>query len=130
MTEITQTFLGTKHSLRQTQQGAGLSNGRISKYKCRCYCCTIQSSQSHAPHYSSITLALTNNARQTKQNHCLNKIVPRRLKMRVHSVPRCSYFYRHFPALCLLQSNPPNAIPRHTAAAQCCTATTGWALLT
>ena len=54
------------------------------------------------PCHRSITLALTNNARQTKQNHCLNKIVPRRLKMRVHSAPRCNNFYRHFPA----SSNP------------------------
>jgi hypothetical protein len=62
-----------------------------------------QSRQSHASQHH--TRARTNNTRQTKplrQQDCTTG-----LKTIVHSVPRCSHFYRHFPALCLLlRSNP------------------------
>jgi hypothetical protein len=67
-------------------------------------CCTNRAGNTM---HRSVTLALTNNTRQTRQNHCVNKTVPL-LKTIVHSVPRCSHFYRQFPATCLLlRSNPP-----------------------
>jgi len=86
-----------------------------------------QSRQSHASqhHTRANKQHATDQTKPLRQQDCTTG-----LKTIVHSVPRCSHFYRHFPALCLLiRSNPPNTILRHTTAAQCYyTATTGWAL--
>jgi hypothetical protein len=87
-------------------QGTGLSNRQTLRRASTNALLHEQSRQHHASQRH--TRANKQHATdQTKTTACVNKTVPL-LKTIVHSVPRCSHFYRQFPATCLLlRSNPP-----------------------
>jgi hypothetical protein len=110
---------GTRPLKRQTSQG---------QYKCRrCGCCT-STTRAGNPMHRSITLAQTNNTRQTKPNHCINKIVPlgwRRLYILFLGV--ATFTGTFLPYAFFSDPIPLTPFLRHTTAAQCYyTATTGW----